>query len=184
MLRQLCICSLVFLAVSTSTFAGGMVANLSVDLDGQVVLGDNYDNAMTIAPNLALVIDLVFSRTANSDVGLGVEYQKERPWFGEQTIQFTPIYGFINHYGSSRTRGPQPYLTGRLGYNYFSGPNSESTFIKSQGGLYYKLGLGLNFQNKFRIEANYSSSQGQEKTPLVTLDYTYNRTSICFGVVF
>ena len=82
---------------------------MSVDLDGQVVLGDNYDNAMTIAPNLALVIDLVFSRTANSDVGLGVEYQKERPWFGEQTIQFTPIYGFINHYGSSRTRGPQPY---------------------------------------------------------------------------
>jgi hypothetical protein len=172
--------------VSGSCFAAGIVTSLSVDLEGKMIMADNENNARTIEPGLAVAADLIFTSTPNAELGLGVEYQKERLWDDQRTFQFVPIYGFLNLHGDSRswTREVQPYFTGRFGYSRFIGPNSKESYITAEDGLYYKAGLGINFQNKIRLEANYSSCLGQEHGYVLGTNYEYTRTAITLSAVF
>jgi hypothetical protein len=164
------------------------VTRLTVDLDGQVLINDNQDASKKMDPSFSVGADLIFTRTPSAELGLGVEYQKERPWPNKTTIQFIPIYGFINYHGSSNSwrRGTQPYFSGRFGYSLFYGPIKENSNFKYEGGLYYSLGLGINFQDQFRVEVNHSSCSGQENSSFLGYPrkYTYNRTSVSFGIAF
>lgn len=186
MKKRIVLFAMAFLLATGSCFAASMVTKLTVDLDGQVLYNENPDNSTKIEPGVSLGADLIFTRTPSAELGLGVEYQKERP-LGNRKIQFIPIYGFMNYHGSSSSwrRGTQPYFSGRFGYSQFYGPNSGSSYYQSEGGLYYSLGLGINFQDQFRVEVNYSSCSGQEKMSSVAVtQYTYNRTSVSFGIAF
>jgi opacity protein-like surface antigen len=177
--------ALLFLLATSSALAASTVTRLTVDLDGQVMV-NNSDNPRKLDPGFAVGADLIFTKTPSAQLGLGVEYQKERPWSSSRTIQFIPIYGFVNYHGTSSSwrRGTQPYFSGRFGYSLFNGPYSESSNIKAEGGLYYSLGVGINFQDQFRIEANYASASGQEMSSFTKTEYTYNRTTVSFGIVF
>lgn len=174
------------LLVTGSSFAASTITRLTVDLDGQIVINDNTDNPSKRDPGYAVGVDLVFSQTPTAELGLGVEYQKERPWLNS-SLQYIPIYGFINYHGTSNLRrSSQPYFTGRFGYSVFHGPNSNNSSYNSEGDLYYSLGFGINFQDQFRIEAAHSVSNGTERYTNGTFfrKYTYNRTTVTFGICF
>lgn len=125
--------------------------------------GDNY----TVNTGYSVGYEFTIPQ-GRMEYGGGVEYQLYRTVQGNSNptipdgsqFNFIPLYG-VMRYNFSNNNSSQPYAVARFGYNLVNGDSGFNTTIGTpNGGLYYAVGAGMNFNKKIKAEVMYSSSQG------------------------
>ena len=126
------------------------------------------------------------------EAGAGVEYQ-----FARELKNVSGGFNFIPIYAALRIpagfKKVNPYLIGRIGYNFFRGDSLYMTGINYQdpkGGLCYSFGGGANlfsfwlFQSNSYVftEINYSVNRGKGTSGGSPMDVNYSKVDIIIGL--
>jgi hypothetical protein len=132
------------------------------------------------------------------EYGLGTEFQLnaffewdhwqdyDDDYQHEELFSFIPIYSVVKFY---LTEGEEvtPYLIGRLGYNWQRGNDKYTSAVASHlgGGLYYALGLGINYnQLKYSFAFLYVKSKGTYNLSGESGDVFYSRIEFVTSIRF
>lgn len=189
-MKKLCILSLSFVSIfylSNAAFSQATFAiKGSIDLMGESELdvpdldpGD-VDTGFGIGGEVTLPIN------EQVIVGGGIVYQfsrgidEEAPW-DEFSFNYVPIYALIQY--QFKGQGVTPFIGANLGYNllFAEGPD-EIGDIETGGGIYWGIGGGVVFENKFFIEALYTTNNGTAKFENDPSDDTYDHTYTKFSI--
>jgi hypothetical protein len=126
------------------------------------------------------------------ELGAGAEYQFSR---AQKTISgdfnFIPIYAALRI--PAGFKSVNPYLIGRIGYNFILGDlymGTEPGYKDPKGGLYYSFGGGtilfsfwfLQSNNYVFAEVIYSVNRGNGTFQGSQMDVDYSKLEIIFGL--
>ena len=148
------------------TLAADGVIKAIIDFPGDGDISDSgYSVTADIDAGVGIGFDVLFDSAEMFDIGIGFIYQFPRSVEDDAgKANFMPIYLVGKGYFTDENQQVRPYLYGHLGYNFFFGDDDFTGSADLEGGLYYSVGLGLLFNNKFLIEAG-----------LLTFDEAYTR---------
>ena len=126
------------------------------------------------------------------ELGAGVEYQFAR---GQENISgafnFIPIYAALRI--PAGFKKVNPYLIGRIGYNFFRGDDlymAGANYIDPKGGLCYSFGGGANLFSFWLFQSNnyvfteiiYSVNRGNGTYDGSPMDVDYSKLDIIIGL--
>jgi len=110
--------------------------------------------------NLTVGLEYILKFESGFDFGLGAAFEKHelkdvtfRNGFND--IESYPVYGILR-YRFKVYENWTPYLYGNLGYAY---TDEDRGPLSVDGGLYYGLGLGVEYRESFGIEAGWSRTE-------------------------
>jgi len=139
---------------------------------------------------ISISFEALFSKMEQSQWGIGIEYQIPRAlerFIGN--FNFVPLYAFIIVNPSAEKRSP--YLTGRLGYNFFFGDSTFKGTSESNtglyGGVYYAYGVGISQKVKNGLiiaEILFSYNLGKMEIMSERYNVKYSNTNISIGIGF
>ena len=180
-LSSLLLTFILLIAIGQAVSAEGQV-KIGYDFPGNYLLKINDSSTSTplkTGTSLCLEYLTPLDTFSNSRMGVGLEYQSPRSLkdnAGE--INFIALYWVENIYFTAKTL--TPYLTGRLGYNFFY----NSTIDNPKGGLYTGLGGGFRLSPHTSVEAFYSLNTGSYSQGAATISSYYTRASFLMGYSF
>jgi hypothetical protein len=127
------------------------------------------------------------------ELGAGVEYQFARELENiSRDFNFIPIYATLKV--PAGFKKVNPYLIGRLGYNFFRGDDQYMgmgvNYSDLKGGLCYSFGGGANllsfwlFQSNYYLftEIIYSANRGNVTSGGSPMDIDYSKLDIIIGL--
>jgi len=167
--------------------AGGAI-KIGLDLPGDhKVSASGYSGTEDVEFGFSLTGELFGAVSKNVELGGGLTWQLARSQEDYQgDFNFIPIYGLLRVRSDSKKT--DPYLTVQLGYNLFQGDSdyrgSGNYEVGLEGGLYYGIGGGVIFKNRYLIEGLYSVNNGSGEVLGETIDVEYSKISILFGINF
>lgn len=144
----------------TGVLAREFVINGGLDFSGTHEIS-GYGISQEDDTEIGLSVGFEYLDTLSGDIqwGVGGELGSPREMKDYSgAFMFIPIYGLLNIPLS--TNGVQPYLTGRLGYNFFAGDDDYEGYFSLEGGLYYALGIGIKPTDNIRLQLLYSVNNG------------------------
>src|SRR6056297_1932279 len=179
------------LALSLLIFSGSVIAQDYLS-QGQWEIKAGIDSSgelenMDIDRGFSIAGEYKFPYTDRWTLGGGLAYQMDREvdesgQDGE--IGFVPFYGLAQY---DMANNPY-YLVGHLGFNSF---RTNSTFEDdndvddTSGGLYYALGAGMEFGERYTAEMLYSVNNGEiEYNDGDDEDVEYDKFTISVGMKF
>jgi hypothetical protein len=121
----------------------------------------SVDGTQDVNAGTSFGCEYVSFLTKNTGIGGGLDIQSYRgltnvPGY----FSFFPLYGLIKLRTTPSAMNSYLYLTGQLGYNFFSGDLDYAGRHGSlNGGLYLGLGAGIAF-NRLHIELLYTENRG------------------------
>lgn len=177
----------VFSGVVAAQAEGEWLFKAGYDFSGEVEVTPEDGDKETddVESGYAITGEYIFSSESEWKLGAGLTYQLERdvePAEGNNVpIRYTPIYGLAEY----RLQESPVYFVGHLGYNLFDAddPNIDNT----SGGMYYALGGGMEFEDKYQLEMLYTvhnSSAEFEGDEIVEIDFEYTKLTLNFGIKF
>ncbi len=186
-LTLLILAALLYFFSANNALAGG-VFKLGLDLPGDhEVSGLGLSGTEDVDTGFSLSADFFGSIGDNFNIGGGITYQlprSQKDFPGD--FYFIPIYGLIRIRSASQKVAP--YAIGQIGYNFFNGDSDyKGTGIFEadlNGGLYYGLGGGIIFNERFQLEVLYSVNNGEAELLGVTFDIEYSKVTLLFGIAF
>ncbi|MCC3144672.1 outer membrane beta-barrel protein [Halanaerobium sp. Z-7514] len=186
---------IVFSGVAAAQTGGDFVFRLGYDMSGEMDIdGEDYD----VESGYSLTAEYRLSAADNFSYGAGITYQLERDVDitdgpGDVGFNYTPIYLL----GEYRMAEQPLYFVGHLGYNLFS---IDEDVESESGGLYYALGGGIEFEDRYLLELLYtvnnssieveSGNGNNEITPAQNenefedIDLKYTKFTISLGIKF
>jgi opacity protein-like surface antigen len=195
-MRKLLCLAIVLIASLPLAFSQGKTitvrAFIPIDFDG--TYKESYSGGSTDTDTnmgLGLGAEAMIGIMSSMKVGLGLQYLINRGYDvsgDDRTFGFVPIYGLVTY--DFNLRVIDPYLIGRIGYNFHKG-NSDYTNDGSskdadlKGGLAFVLGGGASFKipstplHAF-VELDYAYNGGQYDST----DISYSRLEALVGASF
>ena len=181
--------------------SGEMDADFSIDGSTEEDMSDTVD----VESGYSLTAEYRLSAADNFSYGAGITYQLDRDIDEEDTdvsFSFTPIYLL----GEYRMADNPIYFVGHLGYNFFSlddldldEENLDIIDQSNSGGLYYALGGGIEFEDRYLLELLYTVNNGSTEIEfegaevpngngaedgVLEGDFKYTKFTISLGVKF
>lgn len=127
-----------------------------------------------------------FVGAINDNFGIGGGFTWQSPRSQEKypgDFYFIPFYGLIKIRSASKEIAP--YFIGQIGYNLiYEGDTNYKGDGTLDGDLYYGLGGGVIFKNKFQIEFLYSVNCGTYRFLGYEFDMEYSKVTLSFGISF
>ena len=144
----------------SSVLAGGMV-KLGIEPNGALSTKiSGYMLGYEVEPGPSVTGEYLFALNEMVQVGGGLEYQLKRNVQGLAAgFSFVPLYGTVKLKAPLSTN-LNTYFTGKIGYNYLMLDQSVEGFDYG-GGLYYGIGIGIDLNSKYAVEAEYSVNKGE-----------------------
>jgi hypothetical protein len=178
MYALICALATVALLGAGSAFAdvmikGGIDLGGTRDIEG---IEDDVEQSYSVAVEFTKPIAKLFH------LGGGIEGQFPRSADGEDgTFFFIPLYAV----GRLQIPIPlHPYVTGKIGYNFFLGNEDYLMGGMTKGGLHYGFGAGIVIFKFLVAEGSYSVCNGMQEWSGADFDTTYKAWSIKAGVKF
>ena len=190
MKKLLCI-AMVLIAALPLAFSQGKTitvrALLPIDFGGTYRV--SYSGGSTNTDTnmgLGLGAEAMVGVMSRMKVGVGLQYLINRGNVDDdRTFGFVPVYGLVTY--DFNLRAFDPYLIGRIGYNFHKGNDDYTNKGDSdlKGGLYFDLGGGVSFKipstplHAF-VELDYAYDGGQ----VDSTDISYRRLEALVGASF
>lgn len=149
--------------------------DLSTNISGYM-LGYGVETGISVAG------EYLFDLNEKLQMGGGIEYQLSRKVKGLDTgFSFIPLYGTL------KLKAPisdelNTYFSGRIGYNYLTLSESAQDFDYG-GGFFYGIGAGIDLNNKYTVEAEYSVNQA-ELGYILKQPFNYSKIRLAVGYKF
>jgi hypothetical protein len=175
--------ALLLLTMSCSSVLAGAVVKLGMEPAGDLSTRiSGYMLGYGVEPGISVSGDYLYSLNEKLEVGGGLEYQLKRNVQG-----LTAGFSFVPLYGTVRLKAPlsaelNTYFTGKLGYNYLMLDQNVEGFDYG-GGLYYGLGIGIDMNSKYAVEAEYSVNKG-ELGYILKQPFDYTKFRVAVGYKF
>jgi len=162
--------------------AGGVV-KLGVEPGGDLSTKiGGYMLGYGVGPGLSLAGEHLWDLNEKAQAGAGLEYQLVRSVKGlDAGFSFIPLYGTVK-VKAPFSAGLNTYFTGKIGYNYLSLDERVEGFDYG-GGLFYGIGVGIDLNNKYQLEAEYSVNKG-ELGYILKQPFDYAKFQLAFGYKF
>ncbi len=120
------------------------------------------------------------------NLGAGLAYQLNRSdddADADFDFGFTPFYGLAEY----RMEDSPLYFLGHLGYAGMRFEDNNYADTDSSGGLYYALGGGMDFGERYEAEVLYTSNAGEieyTNETIETYEVNYSKITMTFGMRF
>ena len=182
-----------FLVLGAASFAdaGKIEAKCGLDLGGKYHYGQNYKNQKTKNSSGEIGVEYRNEVVPGLELGGGTAFQFHKDLKDKVSGQNLKNYNSIPVYGTAKytfdtQTTVKPYVKGDLGYSFNNGDHDYGRLgkYKAEGGLYYGVGGGINFNN-VNVELMYKENKGkyEYEGPLgVKSKYNANYGSVSLGV--
>ncbi|HHT06690.1 MAG TPA: porin family protein [Hydrogenispora sp.] len=145
--------------------------DLSTNISGYM-LGYGVNSGLSVAGEYLVALN------DKVEVGGGLEYQLKQNVRGLEAG-----FSFIPFYGMAKVKAPfstdlNTYFTGKIGYNYLTLDEKVAGFDYG-GGLFYGIGFGIDLNDRFTVDAEYSVNRGELG---YILKQPFDYSKIRFGV--
>jgi hypothetical protein len=135
-----------------------------------------------VEPGISVAGEYLWNFNETLQAGAGIEYQLVRNVKSlDAGFSFIPLYGMVKVKAPLST-DLNTYFTGKVGYNYLSLDERVEGFDYG-GGLYYGLGVGIDLNSKYLLEAEYSVNKG-ELGYILKQPFDYAKFRLAFGYKF
>ncbi len=166
----------------------------SIDLMGKTELDADEADTDTgdVDNSLGIGAEIMAGVSNQVVLGGGAVYQLPRgvdendEIWEDAEFNYLPVYGLAKVYFIPK--GTKPFFVINIGYGLLFGDIPWADDLEKEGGLYWGLGGGVEFENGFFIEGLYTQNNGTVTGDVygyeITGDHKYTKVSIFFGYKF